>query len=376
MTRAKNLHMQDPASPFNRLKAAALFGGGPTAVAPAAETAAASTGDTVDNRNTTVRVRIGSELPPRDHPAPIPHGWFAAVRSTTLGARHLVSFRAVGEELIAYRDDSGTPHVLRAHCPHFGAHLGGGWINGDRVTCPYHGWEFDGTGTCRMIPFHEGHIPGRARVDSFPVVEQDGFVWFWFHSAGHPPAYALPTAIETTSDEWTEAFPFDKDVVAALQEMAENNVDYAHFNFVHRANKMPLLSSVFTTDGPSARVVERLGDGMEFIRDVCGPGSAVLRVPGLMTVLAATTPIDRGTCRLLWNFHFPESMRAAAHELVSLVVGDLGLEADIPIWADKVFPERPVLVKTDAPIVEFRRWYAQFYDDAALADTSTTSEEI
>ena len=27
-----------------------------------------------------------------------------------------------------------------------------------------------------------------------------------------------------------------------------------------------------------------------------------------------------------------------------------------------VFQEHPVLVKADGPIVEFRRWYSQFYD--------------
>ena len=44
---------------------------------------------------------------------------------------------------------------------------------------------------------------------------------------------------------------------------------------------------------------------------------------------------------------------------------DDGLQADVPIWRDKIYRERPVLVKGDGPIAEFRRWYQQFYKPQA-----------
>jgi hypothetical protein len=52
----------------------------------------------------------------------------------------------------------------------------------------------------------------------------------------------------------------------------------------------------------------------------------------------------------------------AADELIEGVTGPYGLQADLPIWRDKVYRERPVLVKDDGPIMEFRRWYTQFYE--------------
>ena len=57
-------------------------------------------------------------------------------------------------------------------------------------------------------------------------------------------------------------------------------------------------------------------------------------------------------------------MQSMADDLVETVIGDYGLAADRPIWEHKVWPERPVLVKADAAIAEFRRWYAQFYEGA------------
>ena len=48
----------------------------------------------------------------------------------------------------------------------------------------------------------------------------------------------------------------------------------------------------------------------------------------------------------------------------TLAFGEYGLQADIPIWRDKAYWERPVLVKGDGDIAGFRRWYSQFYDDS------------
>ncbi len=45
------------------------------------------------------------------------------------------------------------------------------------IQCPYHGWEYDGSGSCTRMPstaFCKG-----IRVSALPVTEADGFVWVW-----------------------------------------------------------------------------------------------------------------------------------------------------------------------------------------------------
>src|SRR5262245_38213341 len=38
-------------------------------------------------------------------------------------------------------------------CPHQGGSLCDGWVEGDIVTCPLHGWEFDlRSGACMTVP--------------------------------------------------------------------------------------------------------------------------------------------------------------------------------------------------------------------------------
>jgi phenylpropionate dioxygenase-like ring-hydroxylating dioxygenase large terminal subunit len=303
------------------------------------------------------------ELIDRPEPPPVPNGWYAATSTASLGVGQVESFIAVERQLVVFRDTAGSAHVLDAHCPHMGAHLGGGSVHGDTLQCPYHGWRYSGEGACVEIPYSDGRIPSRACVRSYPVLEQDGLVLFWYHAAGAEPGYTVPGVDEAGDPAWSEAHEYRGELVASLQDMAENNVDYTHFYFVHGRDALDESSSQFSTDGPFSTVVEHFEEqGLSFTRYTYGPGVALLRIPDTATVLTTTTPIDRRHVRLLWHFYFPAGIESLAGDIIAGVVGEHGLGADEPIWRDKVFMERPLLVKGDGPITEFRRWYEQFYE--------------
>ncbi|MGB3410540.1 MAG: Rieske 2Fe-2S domain-containing protein [Microthrixaceae bacterium] len=306
---------------------------------------------------------LGYELVDRPPPPPVPNGWYSAMFSAELQPGQVVSFIAVERQLVAFRDESGQAHVTGALCPHMGAHLGGGSVQEDTIVCPYHGWRFDGDGACVEIPYSKSRIPSRACVRSYPVTEQAGLLLFWYHAGGADPQYEVPKFEEADDSEWSAPHEYRGELVASLQDMAENNVDYTHFYFVHGRDALDESTSKFTTDGPFSQVIESFEDqGLTFTRWTWGPGLALLRIPELATVMTTTTPIDRRHVRLLWHFYFPKGVEEVADEIIDGVVGEHGLGADEPIWRDKVFKERPLLVKGDGPIAEFRRWYEQFYE--------------
>lgn len=308
------------------------------------------------------RRRITSSLEPRSHVLPVPNGWYSIANSADLVPGDIVSIKLVDRDLVVYRGEDGGAHVLDAYCAHMGAHLGGGRVTGSCVQCPYHGWEYGADGRCARIPYSDARIPSRARVGSYPVDERHGLIHFWYHAGGASPSYEIPVVDEAADPAWTDAHVWEFELVAALQEMAENNIDYHHFRYVHGKQFAPVDTSEFHYDGPLSSVEESLGDGVSFTRHSFGPGVALLRFPELMTVVATTTPIDRGNCRLIWQFYFPADLEGAADDLIQTVVGPIGLQADVPIWRDMKYLERPVLVKGDGPIAEYRRWYAQFYE--------------
>jgi nitrite reductase (NADH) small subunit len=71
--------------------------------------------------------------------AALPSGQFALV---TVDGLDVALFRR-GDEIFAIGDE----------CPHQGGSLAGGFVEGDIVTCPLHGWEFDlRSGACMTVP--------------------------------------------------------------------------------------------------------------------------------------------------------------------------------------------------------------------------------
>ncbi len=60
----------------------------------------------------------------------------------SVDGRDVALFRR-GDEVLAIGND----------CPHQGGSLCDGWVEGDIVICPLHGWEFDArTGHCMTVP--------------------------------------------------------------------------------------------------------------------------------------------------------------------------------------------------------------------------------
>lgn len=47
-----------------------------------------------------------------------------------------------GREIALFKVE-GQIHALENICPHMGGPLGEGCLEGFKVTCPWHGWEFD-----------------------------------------------------------------------------------------------------------------------------------------------------------------------------------------------------------------------------------------
>ena len=54
-----------------------------------------------------------------------------------------------------------------------------------------------------------------------------------------------------------------------------------------------------------------------------------------------------------------------AHRVEKFIVPAHGFEQDVQIWRHKARIDNPLLVEEDGPVYQLRRWYQQFYVDAA-----------
>ena len=80
--------------------------------------------------------------------------WYPAVEVKKI-RRKPVALKLLGDQVVFFRDAQNEVVALTDTCPHRGAFLSGGIGKGvgncefkGFITCPYHGYTFDGTGQC------------------------------------------------------------------------------------------------------------------------------------------------------------------------------------------------------------------------------------
>jgi hypothetical protein len=68
-----------------------------------------------------------------------PFAWYRACDTNDLAPGSVRPIRLLARDLVIWRDEDGTPHVMDAYCAHLGANLAlGGRVEGCNIVCPYH----------------------------------------------------------------------------------------------------------------------------------------------------------------------------------------------------------------------------------------------
>jgi phenylpropionate dioxygenase-like ring-hydroxylating dioxygenase large terminal subunit len=107
--------------------------------------------------------------------------WYPALRESEVKARP-IRLTMLGEELVFFRDGHNRVAALSDWCPHRGARLSMGRCEfPGTVTCPYHGYTFDGSGQCiaGLIESPNSHFITKLRARKFPTAERLGIVFVW-----------------------------------------------------------------------------------------------------------------------------------------------------------------------------------------------------
>ncbi len=140
----------------------------------------------------------------------------------------------LGEELVLYRDRSGTLGLLDRYCTHRRVNLAIGVVENDGIRCQYHGWKFNETGACIEQPFEDTVHPEalfrqKCGIKSYPVRELAGLIFAYM---GPLPAPELPQWEPLT---WTNAV---RDIAVTelpcnWLQCQENSVDPIHNEWLH-----------------------------------------------------------------------------------------------------------------------------------------------
>jgi 5,5'-dehydrodivanillate O-demethylase len=175
--------------------------------------------------------------------------WHPIAAVAELDERPTRPVRLMGEDLVLYKDKSGTFGLVERQCPHRRADLAYGFVEACGLRCNYHGWLFDERGRCLEQPYEDCVNPqarfrDKITIKAYLVEAKAGLLFAYL---GPQPAPLLPN--------W-EPFTFTNGFVQVVfsqvpcnwLQCQENSIDPVHFEWMHD-NWGVRLSGV---DGPYA----------------------------------------------------------------------------------------------------------------------------
>ena len=158
------------------------------------------------------------------------NAWYAAAYDVEV-VNKLLARTICNQKVVMFRKTDGTVAVLEDACWHRLMPLSMGHLQGDELTCGYHGLVYNAQGRCVHMPSQETLNPS-ACVRSFPVVERHRFVWIW----PGDPAKADPALVPDM--HWNDDAEWAGDgklitVKCDYRLVIDNLMDLTHETFVH-----------------------------------------------------------------------------------------------------------------------------------------------
>lgn len=172
----------------------------------------------------------GLTAPSRFNQPVLVEGWYWLLASHELKAGQVKPAELTGRPLAVWRSASGAVRVFDAQCPHMGAHLAEGRVEGEALRCFFHNWRFEGDGRCSDIPCLRRDGGGIA-ARSWPVEERHGLIWIW-PGAKPGPFLPLPPELAGRPVRSLTGSRFLKGCHPNV--VMVNAIDEHHFQTVHR----------------------------------------------------------------------------------------------------------------------------------------------
>jgi phenylpropionate dioxygenase-like ring-hydroxylating dioxygenase large terminal subunit len=236
--------------------------------------------------------------------------WYPALADKDVKKKP-VGVRICGDDLVFFRGKDGEVKALWNFCAHRGGSLADGLCEFEgTVTCPYHGWTYDGDGNVLavLVEGPDSMIPGKVKTRVFPTVTLKGFVFVWMGDAEPapieedvPPEFFDPDALVLN---FTEYWPLN------WRLAIENALD-GHASYLHRNSMMAFIGSVSTRiDGPVAARSE-IVNGRASKRPMATPDRPVANRGGLQPDVVHYPALNgrwpKSQWRKLWMWVFFKS---------------------------------------------------------------------
>lgn len=347
--------------------------------------------------------------PFRDDNVFVDNAWYVAAWSEKIG-REITARSILDEPVILYRTHDGAAVALEGTCAHKAYPLSYRRLVDDAVECNHHGFVFDRTGRCVLMPAAD-HVSPRCQIRAYPLVERWQWIWIWMGDPAEADESLIPATDDLgLTDEWDARRADDLAVDARYQLLNDNLLDLTHIGFLHPKPDQRHRDVTGTTRGTitqypehgfqrDTRTVRVSGDSVrrrvkgapdldEFEQEICidfypptfHVGRLIYRVSGTDTVVGEIRNFHAFTPRTKHTTHsYLANGRDFAHgdDQATMAVIDNSRsvlpEDKVAVEAIEPLVDRPgrrpdFNAPTDGGVVLGRRWIQRMIDDEVVGN--------
>jgi phenylpropionate dioxygenase-like ring-hydroxylating dioxygenase large terminal subunit len=164
-----------------------------------------------------------------------PDYWYAIEQSANLKNGQVIETKFWGRSLAVFRGADGAVRAIENRCAHRNLKLTDGQVEDCRLTCPYHGWSYDGAGVAKIPHETFGHEV-KFKVPTVPVKEKYGLIFIFPGDAALAETRQIPSIPELDqADPWPHVF-VQLDCAGHHSMVIENVGDLTH-GYLHRRYK-------------------------------------------------------------------------------------------------------------------------------------------
>lgn len=334
----------------------------------------------------------------------LPKNFWYVVEHSHAVKRQPKAVKLMDHRVVLYRNAQEQLVALKDQCAHRGAALSAGWVEGNCLRCPYHGWKFESNGTCMEIPANPPGvpIPKRARVDTYPVQEKYGFIWLFLGDLPEDERPPIPSFPQFDDPNLRCVFG-EYTWNANYTRVIENTMDCSHTLFLHnrslgKSDKARIedyevvmgdweASAVLDINIKNLRGIWQRISGKDIVTQriyrVCMPN---VNFVGLkfanfqLDTFMAHIPVDAETTITKWatlrNFLKFPLVDANSRRMGMKLLGEdeVAVKTQLPRISSYHTSTTEVLLPSDGTVIAYRKLLKQCADRGWLSETPAFAE--
>lgn len=192
------------------------------------------------------------------------NAWYVACTPEEIDGKPL-GRKICNEQIVFYRGPGGKAVALDDYCPHRGAPLSLGYVQGDNLVCGYHGLEMGCEGKTVAMPGQR--VNGFPCIRSYPVEERYGFIWVWPGEKEKADAALIHHLPWANDPEWAYGgglYHFNCD----YRLMIDNLMDLTHETYLHPTSiGQPEIEEV----APTSHIADDSAVTSRFMHNIMAP---------------------------------------------------------------------------------------------------------